>query len=71
MKKFFKALAVLILIAHVFAGLIYAGIIPIGLIKKPIVHRVAPKNNIPTALTTATVSLVFLVIIVSLFPLSI
>ena len=31
MKKFFKALAVLILIAHVFAGLIYAGIIPIGL----------------------------------------
>ena len=32
MKKFFKAIAILILIAHVFAGLIYAGIIPIGLI---------------------------------------
>jgi hypothetical protein len=31
MKKFFKALAVLILIAHVFAALIYVGIIPIGL----------------------------------------
>jgi hypothetical protein len=31
MKKFFKALAVLILIAHVFAALIYAGIIPIEL----------------------------------------
>ena len=32
MKKFFKVLAVLILIAHVFAGLIYVGIIPMNLI---------------------------------------
>ena len=30
MKKFFKVLAVLILIAHVFAGMIYIGIIPVG-----------------------------------------
>lgn len=29
MKKFFKVLAVLILIAHVFAGMIYIGIIPV------------------------------------------
>lgn len=31
MKKFFKALAVLILMIHVFAGLVYVGIIPVRL----------------------------------------
>jgi hypothetical protein len=31
MKKFFKALAILIIIAHVFAVLVYIGIIPAGL----------------------------------------
>ena len=32
MKKFFKALAVLIIIAHIFAVLVYIGIIPMGLL---------------------------------------
>ena len=32
MKSFFKAIAVLIIIAHVFAVMIYTGVIPVGLL---------------------------------------